>query len=86
MAINTVSAEELYDEGTEMSEFAGIEITGNETSEDEVSAMLQDGNVDNIDEKPSNPPPLPESGLPEGWTMEQWEWYGHEWLAKFGNN
>ena len=50
-AINTVSAEELYDEGTEMSELAGIEITGNETSEDEVSAMLQDGNVDNIDEK-----------------------------------
>ena len=85
-AINTVSAEELYDEGAEMSELAGIEITGNETSEDEVSAMLNDGNVDNIDEKPSNPPPLPESGLPEGWTMEQWEWYGHEWLSKFGNN
>jgi hypothetical protein len=25
-------------------------------------------------------PPLPESGLPEGWTMEQWEHYGHQWL------
>ena len=25
-------------------------------------------------------PQLPESGLPEGWTMEQWEYYGHEWL------
>ena len=85
-ASNTVSAEELYDDGTEMSELAGIEITGSETSEDEVSAMLQDDNVDNIDEKPSTSPPLPESGLPEGWTMEQWEWYGHEWLAKFGNN
>jgi hypothetical protein len=25
-------------------------------------------------------PPLPENGLPEGWTMEQWEHYGQEWL------
>ena len=26
------------------------------------------------------PPTLPESGLPEGWSMEQWQYYGHEWL------
>ena len=25
-------------------------------------------------------PPLPATGLPEGWTMEQWQWYGHQWL------
>ena len=25
-------------------------------------------------------PQLPESGLPDGWTMEQWKYYGHEWL------
>ena len=25
-------------------------------------------------------PPLPESGLPEGWSMEQWEHYGQQWL------
>ena len=25
-------------------------------------------------------PPLPENGLPEGWTMEQWQYYGHQWL------
>ena len=25
-------------------------------------------------------PPLPEGGLPDGWTMEQWKWYGHEYL------
>ena len=23
--------------------------------------------------------PLPEGGLPSGWTMEQWKWYGHEY-------
>ena len=25
-------------------------------------------------------PPLPQSGLPEGWTTEQWEHYGQQWL------
>ena len=26
-------------------------------------------------------PPLPASGLPEGWTMEQWAYYGEQYLA-----
>jgi hypothetical protein len=25
--------------------------------------------------------PLPEEGLPEGWTMEQWQHYGHQYLS-----
>ncbi len=25
-------------------------------------------------------PPLPPTGLPEGWTMEQWQHYGHQYL------
>ena len=25
-------------------------------------------------------PPLPAEGLPEGWTMEQWQWYGSDYL------
>ena len=28
------------------------------------------------------PPPLPATGLPAGWTMEQWNAYGHMWLEK----
>ncbi len=24
--------------------------------------------------------PVPEGGLPEGWTMEQWQYYGKQWL------
>ena len=28
----------------------------------------------------SSAPPLPVSGLPDGWTMEQWEHYGQQWL------
>jgi hypothetical protein len=31
-------------------------------------------------------PPLPASGLPEGWTMDQWKWYGQEWLDKNQGN
>ncbi len=27
-------------------------------------------------------PPLPAEGLPDGWTMDQWKWYGAEWLSK----
>jgi len=26
--------------------------------------------------------PLPEGGLPEGWTMAQWQYYGEEWLKR----
>ena len=29
---------------------------------------------------PSAGPPLPEGGLPAGWTMEQWSHYGQQWL------
>jgi hypothetical protein len=28
----------------------------------------------------SQAPPLPATGLPEGWTMEQWGYYGAQWL------
>ena len=30
------------------------------------------------------PPPVPEAGLPPGWTMEQWQHYGAEWLRQQG--
>lgn len=35
---------------------------------------------------PSQAPPLPATGLPDGWTMDQWQWYGHEYLEKMGKN
>ena len=31
---------------------------------------------------PNNGPPLPPTGLPSGWTMEQWKHYGQAWLDK----
>ncbi|RJU83162.1 MAG: hypothetical protein DWB99_02975 [Candidatus Poseidoniales archaeon] len=30
-------------------------------------------------------PPLPDSGLPQGWSMDQWNAYGHQWLEQYGN-
>jgi len=35
---------------------------------------------------PAEAPPLPEGGLPEGWTMDQWRWYGHQWLERHGKS
>ena len=29
---------------------------------------------------PAQGPPLPPEGLPHGWTMEQWIWYGEDYL------
>ena len=39
-------------------------------------------NVSNIGSQPTviHGPPLPPTGLPEGWTMEQWSHYGHQYL------
>ncbi|MCH1527497.1 MAG: hypothetical protein L7S49_04715 [Candidatus Poseidoniaceae archaeon] len=34
-------------------------------------------------ETPSGPP-VPDAGLPEGWTMEQWNHYGQQWLDNNG--
>ncbi len=33
----------------------------------------------NLQKAPEGAPPLPLSGLPEGWTMEQWSAYGNMW-------
>jgi hypothetical protein len=27
-------------------------------------------------------PPMPQTGLPEGWTQEQWNYYGQKYLDK----
>jgi len=34
----------------------------------------------NPNETNSEGPPVPETGLPEGWTTEQWSYYGQQWL------
>ena len=36
--------------------------------------------ADNSQDNSVQMPPIPETGLPEGWTMEQWAHYGERWL------
>ena len=35
-------------------------------------------------EVPEGAAPLPLTGLPDGWTMEQWVAYGHVWWEQNG--
>lgn len=60
------AAEEVIDEVEEASE--AVE----EASPEEGAAAEP--------ELPPGVPPVPEEGLPEGWTMEQWAYYGQKWL------
>ena len=34
----------------------------------------------------SNVPPLPPTGLPEGWTMDQWNHYGEQYVQSLSNS
>ena len=52
-----------------------------------VPEIEQVGSVASVQNVPQLPqaegaatPPLPPTGLPEGWTMEQWNHYGHQYL------
>ena len=45
----------------------------------------QSNNIQNEIQNNSGPP-IPESGLPEGWTMEQWSYYGSAWLSQQEEN
>ena len=68
------SSEELFSGEESIESIASM---GEESTTAEPSEPVQ--------QAPSEAPPLPASGLPEGWTMDQWKWYGHEYLAKYGN-
>ena len=69
------SAEELFSDEESIESIATL---GESTPEPEAESAP-------VPEEPQEAPPLPEGGLPEGWTMDQWKWYGHEYLAKMGN-
>ena len=45
---------------------------------------LPDETPSEVASEESMMPPLPETGLPEGWTMEQWVAYGHIWWEQNG--
>ena len=66
------------------------EVMEESASLEELAGMPPQTTVADVEEKAAEPseeipdatPPLPAEGLPDGWTMDQWKWYGAEWLAK----
>ena len=50
---------------------------------DVVESPVKEAVVSN-DELPEGAPEIPEEGLPEGWTLQQWAHYGSEWLERGG--
>ena len=70
------------DDGTDESESMG--------EESSQSAEVEPAQEEPVTEEetpqtpPTEAPPLPPGGLPAGRTTEQWRWYGHQWLARPG--
>ena len=57
---------------------SGEVLTGG-VSDEEIQAALVQSSASPPPPSPDGAPPLPLSGLPDGWTMEQWAAYGHLW-------
>ncbi|MFL2493528.1 MAG: S8 family serine peptidase [Candidatus Thalassarchaeum sp.] len=57
---------------------SGEVMTGGVSDED-IQAAIAQSSPSALPPTPDGTPPLPLSGLPEGWTMEQWASYGHLW-------
>ena len=59
---------------------SGEVLTGT-VSEQELNDAISSSSLPslNVEQAPEGAPPLPLSGLPEGWTMEQWAAYGNMW-------
>ena len=72
---NMGGTSEVMEESSSIEELAGLPPQST-ASDLEVKTEVPDTGGEPIS------PPLPESGLPEGWTMDQWKWYGAEWLAR----
>ena len=65
------------EESASLEELAGL--PGQTTAADVAQAAKEPAQ-----QAPPEAPPVPAEGLPDGWTMDQWKWYGAEWLAKQG--
>ena len=70
-------SQEVMEEDSSLEELAGLP---EQTKASEVTAEP----VQQQAATPPEAPPLPAEGLPEGWTMDQWKWYGAQWLANQG--
>ena len=58
---------------------------GNPLRKETAFTLTDAGHMEKTSPSPNTPnedtpPPLPATGLPEGWTIEQWNFYGHQWI------
>jgi len=67
------TSEVSYDEAESIENLAGLQ--------EDVEESEPSSNADQVEETAPEAPPVPEEGLPPGWTMEQWQWYGAQWLS-----
>ena len=69
----TVEQEEVFVAGPPISQQQLVQ----SSSPVEEEVVIQDPPI-------NSGPPLPEEGLPAGWSMEQWVHYGHQYLDRLG--
>ena len=75
----TTESSGVLEESASLEELAGLPP---QTSKEEIDQ--KESQPAPVQQAPPEAPPVPAEGLPEGWTMDQWKWYGAEWLAKQG--
>jgi hypothetical protein len=73
-----VSLEEMAGDISDTSAVAAMEIP--EEGEEDAAEADDAPAAQPAPQEAPEAPPLPASGLPAGWTEEQWRWYGHQWL------
>ena len=80
----SIEKEGLFEEETESNQIEASDLYGEEDSLEAIAGIETPVSAPEADvmEVPAEAPPLPEGGLPEGWTTDQWKWYGQEWLDK----
>jgi hypothetical protein len=70
---------EIMEESSSLEELAGMPA---QTKVAEETIPDVESPTEPVSQEAPEAPPLPAEGLPDGWTMDQWKWYGAEWLAK----
>jgi hypothetical protein len=78
------SLEEMAGSISDTSEAAALEVPEDDDDSDDGETTKPDAQP--AAQEPPEAPPLPASGLPAGWTEEQWRWYGAQWLKDNEDN
>ena len=78
--------DEMVDEETDESGQSDFESVPDVSSSQEVPSPSDGESNSNTPDDNGAPPPIPSEGLPNGWTEEQWQYYGQQYLDSLKNN